>query len=302
MKIIALLLLTPALAFMQIKDESVNWKLVSLGNKFPEGPVWNADKEELYVSNCYGNWITRIKDDKADTLLLADSVNYMQTNGMAYFNGNVYACEFGLGAIIKIADGEAEVEIDGYKGLPFNRPNDISFDANGNFYFSDPKSYGKDKLDGRLFYYNLKNKKLMLVADSLAFPNGLGVSPVDNRLYLSESAKNRIVSFKILPDGSLTDKKVFVELPGGDPDGMNFDSNGNLWVAHFGTGRVFVISPEGNILHRIITPGKKPSNIEFAGKDLTDVYLTEDETNCVYKFNFGVQGYSLNTHAFPTSK
>ncbi|RMD51160.1 MAG: hypothetical protein D6830_01010 [Ignavibacteria bacterium] len=263
---------------------TVEWTKVSEGNKFPEGPAWNSSKNELYVSNCYANWITRIKDDKADTLLLADSINYIATNGMTVGpDGYLYACDFGLGAIIRIKDGKAEKFIPGYGGERLHKPNDITFDKNGNLYFSEPNSYDKNIPDGRVFFYNFKTKQLIKVADSITFPNGLGISPVDGRLYLSESVQSRVLSFRVNEDGTLSDKRVFIELPGGDPDGMNFDEMGNMFLAHFGSGTIFVIAPEGQILKRIKAPGMKPSNVEFGGPNGEYLFITEDETNSVYR-------------------
>ncbi len=283
-RFIVVFLLLPALFFAQSVKEDIRWEIVSKENKFPEGPAWNNLLQELYVSNCYGDWITRIKEDKADTLITADSLNYIKTNGMVVASdGIIYACDYGLGAIIKIENGKPSVFIEGFEGKAFNRPNDITLDKDGNIYFSDPKSYGVDKLDGRLFYYNFENKELKMVCDSLAFPNGLAISPANGRLYLSESAKSRIVSFKVNTDGSLSDKKVFVNLPGGDPDGIDFDNKGNMYVAHFGGGKIYIISSNGEIIKQIPAPGRKPSNIEFGGKNKSILFITEDETNAVYK-------------------
>ena len=103
----------------------------------------------------------------------------------------------------------------------------------------------------------------------------------------------RILSFKIEGYGKLSDKKVFVELPGGDPDGINFDVVGNLYVAHFGGGSLYVISPTGEILTKVKTPGMKPTNIEFAGKDRKTLYLTEVETNSIYKTKVTIKGHSF---------
>ncbi len=275
--------------------DKTEWKLVGSGFKFPEGPAWDS-KGTLYVSNCYGNWLTKIESGKLDTLVLSSDSTIMQTNGLIVSSdGDIYACDFGFGSILRITpSGEVNTLISGYKGEPFNRPNDIVITRNGNFYFSDPKSYGKDKLDGRLFYYDFNTESVKLVADSLAFPNGIGISPIDEKLYLSESAKNHILSFEITDNGEVIKKEIFVELPGGDPDGIEFDIEGNLYVAHFGTGTLFVISPNGEILEKIKTPGKKPSNIEFGDHDLRTIYLTEDETNSVYKLRGNIPGYKLH--------
>ena len=137
----------------------------------------------------------------------------------------------------------------------------------------------------------MQQSTLLKVADSLSFPNGLAISPLDQKLYVCESSKNRIIRFKIEADGHLQNRETFVLLPGGDPDGLDFDENGNLYVAHFGSGTIYVISPSGQILQRVRTPGKKPSNLEFSGDDYKTLYLTEDETNAVYKTSVLIAGY-----------
>ena len=88
--------------------------------------------------------------------------------------------------------------------------------------------------------------------------------------------------------------ELFIELPGGDPDGIDFDVKGNLYVAHFGSGTIYVISPVGQVLEKIKTPGAKPSNIEFGDSDFRTLYLTEDETNAVYKIKVLYPGYKIS--------
>lgn len=271
------------------------WQLIGSGFNFPEGPAWDANGN-LYVSNCYGSWIAKIHGGLIDTLAFASDSTFKNTNGLYVAeNGNIYACDFGSGAILKMdTSGMVDVLLSGYNGNSFNRPNDIIVLKSGDIYFTDPKSYGKKQLDGRLFFYNTGTKQLNLAADSLAFPNGLAISPIDNKLYVCESAKNQVARFEIRENGVLKKKVKFIELPGGDPDGIDFDIRGNLYVAHFGSGTVFVISPTGKIIEKIKTPGAKPSNIEFGDSDLCTLYLTEDETNAVYKIKVLYPGYKLS--------
>lgn len=171
------------------------WELVVDQQNFPEGIVWSSD-EILYSSNCYGGWITRITGTNIDTFLLASDSTFEKTNGMiGYEDGSLLACDYGIGAILKFdRNGKREILIDGYNGVKLNRPNDLTLDNDGNLFFTDPKSYGKDIFDGRVFYYNFAKNDLKLLIDSLAFPNGIGISPLTHKLYVSESAKSRILS------------------------------------------------------------------------------------------------------------
>ena len=166
-------------------------------------------------------------------------------------------------------------------------------DTEGNLYFTDPNSYDPKILDGRIFFIDAKTKLVTLLADSMAFPNGINISPANGKLYVCESAKQKIVSFNITNEYRLTDKEDFVSISGGDPDGIEFDINGNLYAAHFGGKAVYIFSPEGELIQKIETPGAKPTNLEFGGPDYKTLYLTEVETNALYKIKVNIKGKNV---------
>jgi len=258
------------------------WELVTAGCDFPEGPTYDREKN-LYFSNCYGRWITKWDGNKVTEFVnfKEDTLIVNRTNGLAFHDGYIYACEYGNGSIIKFDElGMAEILASGYVGKRFNRPNDLVIDEAGNIYFSDPKSYSRENLDGRLFRTNISTGKVELVYSELGFPNGINLSKDGRHIYLSESAFQRVLKFDIMEDGMLSYPKTLVELPGGDPDGVEVDKDGNLFVAHFGGKAVYKITPEGEIIAKYITPGKKPSNVEIVGDYLI---VTECETNSVYR-------------------
>ena len=295
MKIFILIILTAVQVIFSQDAQKVEFTKIAEGLHFPEGPAWDG-KGNLYVSSCYGGYISKITGDGVTRFTDSTSnPSLKQTNGITFYkDGNMYACDYGLGAILRITpEGKSEIFINGYEGKRFNRPNDLAFDNNGNLFFTDPKSYGKDKLDGRIFRINLESKKVTLLMDSLAFPNGIAFFPDGKKLFVCESAKNRIINFDVESDGPLTNKQVFTELHGGDPDGIAFDIEGNLYAAHFGGGAIYVISPDGIIKQKIITPGKKPSNVEFGDDDMKTLFITEVETNSVYSIRVEVSGVKL---------
>jgi len=269
---------------------------VADGFSFPEGPAWDG-KNNIYLSNCYGSWISKYHEAEIDTFVtkISDTTKFDKSNGLTVFrDGNIYACDYGLGAILRIApDGEIFTFLSGYQGQKFNRPNDLAFDPKGNLYFTDPKSYDSEKRDGVIYGYFQDKQELRVLYEGLAFPNGIAFSPDAQHLYVCESVLGRILKFPLNEDGSLDDFDVFAQLPGGDPDGIAFDKEGNLYVAHFGTGFVYLLAPVGQIKHKIQMPGKKPTNVEFAGKDLRTLFITEVETNALYKMEVEIPGLKL---------
>lgn len=270
----------------EIKTIETVWTKIATNQNFPEGPAWDG-KGNLYTSSCHGKWITKISKDSAEIFLTPSENPFTinQTNGLTIgSDGNIYACDYGIGAILKISpQGKTEIYASGFEGKRFNRPNDLAFDNKGNLYFTEPKSYNKDSLDGRVFMIKKETYEVVLAAKNLAFPNGIAFSKDFKTVFVCESAKNRILKYSIAKDGTLAKQTTFIELPGGDPDGIAFDKNGNLFVAHFGGGAIYVVNSCGKILYKIKTPGLKPSNIEFGGSDYKTLFLTEDETNSVYK-------------------
>ncbi|MDZ7270122.1 MAG: SMP-30/gluconolactonase/LRE family protein [candidate division KSB1 bacterium] len=267
------------------------WELVAQGFDFPEGPAW--DGRALYVSNCYGGWIARLGPGEVDTLALLPEP--YRTNGLALGpDGALYACEFGSKAVVKFTEGGTlQVVTHGPEGMPFHRPNDLAFDGAGRLYVTDPKTYDREAEDGRIVCVEVTSGRAWVAASGLAFPNGIAFSPRDGKLYVSESARQRVVRFSVGPDGALGEQQVFVQLPGGDPDGLAFDAHGNLYVAHFGAGEVVVVAPDGNVIARLDAPGKRPTNLEFGGKNLRVLFLTEAGTNSVYMCKTRVPGARL---------
>lgn len=291
--IIILVFLVFNKSFSQIIDSNEKWIKVSEGLNFPEGPAYDSNSS-IYFSNCNGGWIGNYHNSILDTFLSKnnDSLLIAKTNGLGFGDdGILYICEYGKGRILSVNQNhQIDVYASGYNGVKFNRPNDLTFDVNMNLFFTDPNNYDKNILDGRIFVIDKITKEVMLVADCLAFPNGINISPIDGRLYVCESAKQKIIRFDITPTNNLINKEDFIELPGGDPDGIEFDEKGNLYVAHFGGKAIYIFSTKGKLLQKIETPGTKPTNLEFGDRDYKSLYLTEVETNSLYKIRTNIPG------------
>jgi sugar lactone lactonase YvrE len=71
-----------------------------------------------------------------------------------------------------------------------------------------------------------------IAADGLEFPNGSVITPDGKSLIVAESYANRLTRFDIAADGSLTNRRIFADLPGVVPDGICLDAEGAVWVGH----------------------------------------------------------------------
>jgi sugar lactone lactonase YvrE len=69
------------------------------------------------------------------------------------------------------------------------------------------------------------------VADGIAFPNGLAVTPDNRTLILAESYGHRLTAFDVEADGTLSNRRVWAELGDDYPDGICLDAEGAVWYA-----------------------------------------------------------------------
>ena len=280
---LAFLLLLGLLIFASCSSNDFfigDFKVVAEDLNFPEGP--SIYQDQLVFSNCYGGWIGSVKDSTLDTLL-SKKDGLVNTNGTVFDkHGNLYICEYGKGSILRLtAEGKlSTLTAKDNHGKRFSRPNDITISPAGMIYFTDPKSYDPLIHDGRLFRTDPNTGKTTWLIEGLQFPNGLCFSPDGKTLYIGESVNKNILKI----ENGIGILDTLITLPGGnqDPDGMDVDEEGNLYIAYFGGGKIFVVSPEGELLDSLKTPGKKPSNLEFGGEDMKTLFITECETNKVY--------------------
>jgi sugar lactone lactonase YvrE len=89
------------------------------------------------------------------------------------------------------------------------------------------------------------------VADDVWFPNGMAVTPDDATLIVAESYRHRLSAFDILPDGGLSDRRMWADLHDGVPDGICLDAEGAVWYADVPNRRCVRVREGGEVLQTI---------------------------------------------------
>ena len=254
----------------------------------PEGPLYLEGN--LYyvgwVSNSLSKW-----DGKTVTVL-----NHLEGcghNGLALTKQKTFllACTTDPGAIM-------ELDLSGHQLRRWDRDsngkkfeggiNDIAVADNGAAYATIFGPYGNPPIPtsviGKILYLAPGSEKWVEVANNLNYANGIGISPNQKTLYVSETVGNCILKFTINEDGTLRDRSNFALLNvltknknsswWLGPDSMKVDRKGNIYVAQWFGGKILKISPQGKLLHVFpIAAGDGTTNVAF-GKDEKEFYVT----------------------------
>ncbi|WP_222131236.1 SMP-30/gluconolactonase/LRE family protein [Pseudonocardia sp. C8] len=86
------------------------------------------------------------------------------------------------------------------------------------------------------------------VADGLAFPNGMAVTPDGSTLLVAESYAEQVTAYTVDADGRLADRRVWAATPGDHPDGICLDRDGALWYADVGHAHCVRVREGGEVL------------------------------------------------------
>jgi len=247
--------------------------LVDAGDLCGECPVWAADQQRLYWTDCVGlnfhcfDWRTRTHR------VLAQSVEvygFRPNVGGGFVLTNtagVWLWELG-GTLRPVANETAGLRL---------QLNDCCADAEGRLlttsFFYDPA--GGYKL-GRLI--RIDNSGAAVVLDEgFHLGNGIGFSPDQTVLYVTDTVARKIYAYDYeAASGSVSHRRLFVEVPSdeGIPDGLAVDAEGFVWSAQWYGACVVRYDPDGCPERRIAVPAKQTSSVSFGGPDLTDIFIT----------------------------
>jgi sugar lactone lactonase YvrE len=89
------------------------------------------------------------------------------------------------------------------------------------------------------------------VADGLAFPNGMAVTPDNKTLIVAESYGECLTAFDIANDGRFSNRRVWANVPGDHPDGICLDADGAVWYADVGSSHCVRVRKGGEVLQMV---------------------------------------------------
>lgn len=300
-------------------------ELVAEELRFPEGPVAMNDGSVIFTEIA-GQRLTRLTPDgKTETVAETgggpngaavgpDGAMYVTNNGGSFewlemqgllIPGPTPASHVG-GMIqrIDIKTGKVETLYDSCDGKRLVGPNDIVFDRQGGFWFTDHGcSTPEGRKFGALYYAKTDGSHISRQRDHLISPNGVGLSPDEKVVYMADTNLGRLWAFDITEPGVLAEPppfqpgRVVCNLQGFQLlDSLAVEAGGKVCVATIINGGITAFDPDGSTEHYPF-PDLLCTNICFGGPDMTTAWVTASGTGKIYKARWPRPGLGLNFNA-----
>ncbi len=298
-----------------------NVREIASGLQFPEGPIAMADGSVILVEIKRGT-LSRVAVDGAVDVV-ADCGG--GPNGAAIGpDGKAWICNNGgfewherngltlpgdqpedyTGGSIQRVDletGEVDTVYESVDGHRLCGPNDLVFDEQGGFWFTDHgKNRSRDRDRGGLYYALADGSEVREVVHPLLAPNGVGLSPSGDRLYVAETYEGRLYEWHLSGPGEIENyfgkehRGTVLADPEGGPlfDSLAVDGGGNICVATIRNGGITVVSPAGKH-HHVAFDDPLTTNICFGGVDRSTAFVTLSATGRLVAADWPMPGLEL---------
>lgn len=228
-------------------------KILMTGLAFGESPRWGRDGR-LWVADWGTHEIVAIdREGKSEVMVRLPSASFEPIcfdwlpDGRLLILASAERC-----LLCKEADGSLATYavLSGVSERSFN---ELVVDGGGNAYVN---GIGFDLMAGEKFAPGLvalvtPDGSARQVADGIAFPNGMAVTPDNSTLIVAESYAKKLTAFDIATDGSLSNRRVWATLGDGVPDGICMDGEGAVWYADVPHKRCVRVRQGGEVLQTV---------------------------------------------------
>ncbi|MFX1496194.1 MAG: SMP-30/gluconolactonase/LRE family protein [Promethearchaeota archaeon] len=251
------------------KTKRLTTKILLTDLKFPEGPRWHDGK--LWFSDMEDCKVI-IVDMKGNKQIAFDVPN--KPSGLGWLpDGRLLVASMKDRKLFRQNLKGLEEVADLSKLATFDL-NDMVVDKQGRAYIGN---FGFDYLNHQPYVpANIvmvsPDETVKVVAEDMAFPNGMIITPDDKTLIVAETFSARLTAFNIRNDGTLKNRQIWANLKSIPPDGICLDEEGGIWVAAPGRHRTVRVLEGGEITHVV-----KVQNDAYAcmlgGPDLTTLFI-----------------------------
>jgi sugar lactone lactonase YvrE len=225
-------------------------RVLLTGLAFGESPRWHDDR--LWLSNWGAQEVVAVDlAGKAEVMARVDttlpfSIDWDAEGCLLVVSGPERL------VLRRGGDGSLAVAAD-LREVSEHAFNELVVDGRGNAYLN---GVGFDMMGGGEFSPGLvalvaPGGAVRQVADDIAFPNGMAVTPDDGSLIVADSYGKCLIAFAIEPDGSLSGRRMWAHLGDGVPDGICLDAEGAVWYADVPSRRCVRVREGGEVLDKV---------------------------------------------------
>jgi sugar lactone lactonase YvrE len=254
-----------------------------------DGTLWSADAR---------GGVVRIRPDGSQEIVAqkrsehfqaagSEVARYLQgtlPNGLAFsHNGDFLIANFGADCLeVMSRDGNSRILADSIDGQAIGKVNFVLRDSRDRIWVTVSTKIRNwmhalrtDLRDGYIARY--QDGVFRIVADGFGFTNEIRFDANEEYLYVVETTGGCISRLRADGDGNLKDREVFGPAnlgKGAWPDGIAFDSYGNLWGTLVYSDKLFVLTPEGDL--RVLLDEGDPEKVGMLEKQFFAGQVTED--------------------------
>lgn len=238
-----------------------------------EGPVWHLREQALYWVDIKGLRLHRYRpsDGSSQHWEMHDRLAWLLPRREGGFVAG-FPHEIGILQLEPHPHFTPRLAVEAE--FPGNRLNDAKTDHDGSLWFGSMDD-GETNASGG-FYHLRPDFSASLVDRGYTIANGPAIAPDGSCIYHTDSAARTIYRYARQTDGTLAPRQPFIRFTEADgyPDGMTLDSQGGLWVAHWGGARVSRFTPDGRLDRAIALPVSQVTSCCFGGERLETLYVT----------------------------
>lgn len=296
---------------------------VAAGLGFPEGPVAMADGSLLFVDiknqtlarlDAGGKVgvVAELPGGPNGVAIGPDGAAYVCNNGGVYsympFGGATVPApppppsSYQRGSIqrVDLTSGHCTTLYDSFEGQRLWTPDDIVFDRDGGFWFTDSGLQDVESTQRGALYYGAPDGRPLKKAATISTPNGVGLSPDGAVVYVSDTIFGRLWALDIAGPGTVKPGplpampgRVVQTLPGFQwTDSLKVEADGRICVGTLINGGITIFNLDGTTEH-VAVDDRFTTNLCFGGADMQDVWITASSTGKIYKTRWPRPGLKL---------
>jgi len=251
-------------------------EIIAANDELGEGPVWSVGDGRLWWTDIQGR---RLRSLDPSSGVITDVATPERVGSYALVAGRpgtlLTAFETGL-AYFDVKTGAVEWLFRPEAPGSGRRFNDGRVDRHGRFWTGtmiedEAKSAPASASLWRIDHDGAASAHV----DGVKISNGLAFSPDGRTAYFADSPLQQIYAYDLHPEtGALSNKRLFVQVERGYPDGGTVDAEGCLWSARWGAGEVVRHAPDGREIQVLKTAASQPTCMAFGGANLTTLFVT----------------------------